>query len=291
MRWQQSGLTWFEFVEREAMYLFARLWHRCAGAGTDPLPAAGPAILVANHPSQADPAFLIATCKRPPHFLQAREYYRVFFLRRLFDWAGCIPVARDGREVTGVRQALRHLREGAILGVFPEGDLTAACRCRADEPKTGAAFLALRSRAPVFPACIVGGPEGRPLLRAWLWPSRGVRVVYEAPIDLSAYLDKPVNRHVLHEVTALFMERIERLRPAMTEAGEGGRRACVPHQDAHVPEDSRGPREPMVSTRAVRLPVSRSCGAWDWIQEDSHMQQPTKSTRQKVTPVICERDP
>jgi 1-acyl-sn-glycerol-3-phosphate acyltransferase len=213
VRWRHSDLKWFDFLEREAIRLFARLWHRCTSAGPDPLPVAGPAILVANHPTQADPAFLIASCKRPPRFLQAREYYRVFLLRHLFDWVGCIPVDRGGREVTGIRLALRRLREGMILGIFPDGDLSAVRENRHGEVKGGAALLALRAKAPVFPAYIAGGPQGRPLLQAWLWPSRGVKVIYGPPVDLSAYRDRRLNRQVIQEVTALLMERIKELRP------------------------------------------------------------------------------
>jgi 1-acyl-sn-glycerol-3-phosphate acyltransferase len=214
LRWRHSELDWFDFFEREAIRFFAQVWHRCSRDGPDPLPATGPAILIANHPSQADPAFLIAICKRPPQFLQAQEYYQVFGLRCLFARLGYIPVARDGHDVSAVRLALRRLREGSILGIFLEGDLTAACKRRNEEATAGAALLALRARVPVFPAYIAGGPQGRSLLQAWLWPSPGVRVIYGDPIDLSGYLGRPLTHQMLHEVTALLMQRIEKLQPA-----------------------------------------------------------------------------
>jgi 1-acyl-sn-glycerol-3-phosphate acyltransferase len=213
VRWRQSDLKWFDFLEREAIRLFARLWHRCSSNGPDPLPLVGPAILVANHPTQADPAFLIATCKRPPCFLQAREYYHVPLLQHLFDWVGCIPVDRDGRDLTGVRRALQRLREGAIVGIFLEGDLASVCRARNAKAKGGAALLALRGNVPVFPAYIARGPRGRSLLQAWLWPSRGVKVIFGQPVDLSCYRQRRLTRQVIAEATTLLMERIEDLRP------------------------------------------------------------------------------
>src|SRR5947199_3331137 len=66
----------------------------------------------------------------------------------------------------------------------------------------------------VFPAYIAGGPQGRPLLQAWLWPSRGVRVIYGQPVDLSVYRHRRLTRQVIQEVTALLMQRIGALRPA-----------------------------------------------------------------------------
>jgi 1-acyl-sn-glycerol-3-phosphate acyltransferase len=219
VRWLRSDLKWSEFFEREAIRLFARLWHRCTSGGPDPLPPVGPAILVANHPTQADPAFLIAACKRPPCFLQAQEYYHVPLLQQLFDWVGCIPVGRDGREVVGVRRALRRLREGSILGIFLEGDLTAVCRAHRAKPKGGAALLALRGNVPVVPAYIAGGPRERSVLQAWLWPSRGVQVLFGPPVDLSRYRQRRLTREVIDEATSLLTQRIEELRPPTSKKG------------------------------------------------------------------------
>src|SRR5438552_3958687 len=98
LRWRRSGLTLFDFIELNGMYAFARLWHRCAGGKPAPLPAMEPAIIIANHPSHADPLFLAACCPRVLHFLQAREQYDIWLLRLLFHRAGCIPVARNGRD-------------------------------------------------------------------------------------------------------------------------------------------------------------------------------------------------
>ena len=79
--------------------------------------------------------------------------------------------------------------------------------------KSGAALLALRSRAPVYPAYIAGGPRSERLLRDWLWPSRGVAVIFGPPVELSAYYGQPINRSLLKDVTALLMRRIAELRP------------------------------------------------------------------------------
>jgi hypothetical protein len=75
------------------------------------------------------------------------------------------------------------------------------------------ALLALRSRVPIFPAYIAGGPQVSDVLPAWLWPSRGVRVIFGPAVDLSAYYGLPIDRKLLEEVTALLMRCIAALRP------------------------------------------------------------------------------
>ena len=208
--WRRSGLSFFDFFERKAMYLFARIWHRCAPAN-DPLPVLGPAIVVANHPCHADPAFLLASCRRVLHFLQARECYDIPVLRRLFARGGCIPVKREGTDIAGIRRALHDLEQGAVLGIFPEGDVTPSHHVSIRAAKPGTALLALRSHAPVYPAWIAGGPRGRDLLHAWLWPSRGVRVVFGPPVDLRRYYDRPINHQLLQEVSGAVARGIAEL--------------------------------------------------------------------------------
>jgi processive 1,2-diacylglycerol beta-glucosyltransferase len=231
VRCWRASRTWFELFELQMMHLFARLWHRCSSNGPPPVPSAGPALVVANHPSNSDPAFLLSACARPLRFLHAREYFDVFMLRRLFRLVGCIPVGRRGRDVGAVRQALQCLRGGEAVCVFPEGDLSRehGVGAEAAPAKTGAAFLALKSWAPVYPAYLDGGPRSRCLVRDWLWPSRGVRVVFGPPIDLSAYHGRPITHELLREVTAVIMRRIGELAPGRkAESAERGAPSAEP---------------------------------------------------------------
>ncbi len=142
--------TCFDFLSVSALHLFARYWHGCARGPSSALLGAGPAIIVANHCNYSDPAFLTSACRRPLAFLHARESYDTPLLRYLFRGVGSIPVSRTGRNVSAIRTALRRLREGATLCIFPEGQVSPSglrgCY------KAGAAFLALHSRAPVYPA-------------------------------------------------------------------------------------------------------------------------------------------
>jgi 1-acyl-sn-glycerol-3-phosphate acyltransferase len=201
----------FDQFELDVIYLFARIWHAAAWNRPAPVPLRGPAILVANHTSLADPAFLIASCPRLIHFLQAKECYEVPLLRYLFRRAGCIPVARDGKDIAALRQALNCLRRGAVLGIFPEGEVYGKDSVPPSEARHGVAFLALHGRVPVIPAYIAGGRATRNPLEAWLRPTRRARVIYGEPIDLSAYYGRRVNRAVLAEVTELMMRRVAEL--------------------------------------------------------------------------------
>jgi 1-acyl-sn-glycerol-3-phosphate acyltransferase len=222
--WRRSGLPWWHYFEHASMRLFVRLWHRAREVRA-PLPAAGPTLVVARHRSNADPAFLMATCARQIRFLQAQEYFDIFLLRRLFALVGIIPVARNGRDVVGLRAALRALHEGAVVCVFPEGDVGAVLAGRA-RWKSGAALLALRSRAPVYPAIIVGAPQTGCVLQDWLLPSRGAQVRFGPAVDLARYYERRITRGLLNEVTAELARHVELLDPERKHPAPLSRRSA-----------------------------------------------------------------
>jgi 1-acyl-sn-glycerol-3-phosphate acyltransferase len=215
LRWRQSGRPIAEAFGLDLTRLYARLWHRWALCGRSPLPAEGAALVVANHTCSADAAFLVAGAPRLFGFLTSREHYNAHpLISRLLDYLGCVPVRRTGRDAVSARAALRRLAEGRVVCVFPEGNLSGVARGRLLPPKHGAAFLALCSGAPVYPAYIAGGPRTKKLVQAWLRPGgNAVRVSFGQAVDLSAYRDRPRDRRLLEEVTRLFMDRIVGLRP------------------------------------------------------------------------------
>jgi 1-acyl-sn-glycerol-3-phosphate acyltransferase len=214
-RWLRSGKTVFDFSFLAVSRWYSKLWHRWSSAGMAPVPPTGPAILVSNHTCSADPMFLQAGFPRIPCYLSAEEHYNVHpFIHWVLSSMHCVPVCRNGRDTGAAIRGLRRLREGHFVCIFPEGNLSGVAKKRLRAAKHGAALLALRSRAPVYPAYIAGGPRTDNLLLAWLWPPPGrVRVVFGPAIDLSAYYDRPRTRRLLEEVTALFMDRIQALQP------------------------------------------------------------------------------
>jgi 1-acyl-sn-glycerol-3-phosphate acyltransferase len=212
---RRSGHPMVIFAFLQIARGYARLWHRASSNGPAPLPAAGPALVYANHTCSADPMFLLGTSPRPLSFLATREHYEMSWaIRFILDTLRSVPVSRTGSDVWAVRQALRRLDDGCVVCVFPEGGLSAVARGRLGKPKLGLAYLALKRRVPVYPARIVGGPRTHRLLRSWVRPARvPVRVVYGPPVDLSPYYGRRLDRRLLAEVGDLLMRRLETLRP------------------------------------------------------------------------------
>jgi 1-acyl-sn-glycerol-3-phosphate acyltransferase len=164
--------------------IYCAVWHRLSFERWAPLPPSGPAILIANHTCGIDHLLLQAASRRVLGFMVAREYYEWPLVHTVSRWIGCIPVNRDGRDVTAIRAALRALEDGRVLPIFPEGHIVPSSGRRLDPIKPGSAYLAIRAQVLVLPAYIIGTPPTDQILQALRTPSRA-RVFFGEPIDLS----------------------------------------------------------------------------------------------------------
>lgn len=191
--------------------LYCRFWHRLRFEGRCHVPARGPAILIANHTCAVDHMLLQAGCRRLLGFLIAREFFENRALRPLCEWLGCIPVRRDGQDLTATRAALRALEQGRVVPVFPEGRILPTSGRELGPGRQGVAFLALHARVPVIPAFICGTPESNEVWKSLSTPSRS-RVIFGPPIDLSDMPSAPpFDRAVLTTVTDRLMGELRRL--------------------------------------------------------------------------------
>jgi len=109
------------FVQRLFLAI-ARPMFRLRIDGTENLPRSGPAILVAHHRSWLDPPLLGAASARPVHFLILDDVYDKRWARWFYRWMRTIAVSNDtGKSLFAMREAMRRLRSGEVIGIFPEG--------------------------------------------------------------------------------------------------------------------------------------------------------------------------
>ena len=107
-------------------YLFGKVLFRLVFPmqveGREHLPQTGSAVIVANHACYLDPIFLVTATNRTIRFLTTSEMMRTRVGRWLFSRFGCIPIRRYASDPGAVRRLFTCLREGEIVGVFPEGE-------------------------------------------------------------------------------------------------------------------------------------------------------------------------
>lgn len=185
-----------------------RFFFRPRARGLENVPLHGPAILAANHTSFLDDLLLpLVIHRRKVVFLGKAEYFRKWYLRWFYRGANVIPVEREGGSASGaaLRAGVRTLREGNLIGIFPEG--TRSPDGRLYRGKTGIARMALEGRVPVIPVGIRGTYDLLPYDRMVPKPGR-VELRFGRPLRFERFHDKPVDRFVLRAVTDEIMYEI-----------------------------------------------------------------------------------
>ncbi|MGW8887123.1 lysophospholipid acyltransferase family protein [Streptomyces sp. NPDC055749] len=160
------------------LYTFARLLltpllrliYRPVVRGCSNVPRSGPVILASNHLSFIDSVAIALLAPRPVHFLAKDAYFtghgiKGVLTRSFFAAFGCIPVDRKAHR--GARASLETAEQLLIgkraFGIYPEGSRSLDGRLY--RGRTGVAWLALTTGAPVIPVALTGTerllPAGR----------------------------------------------------------------------------------------------------------------------------------
>jgi 1-acyl-sn-glycerol-3-phosphate acyltransferase len=203
--WRRGGRV-FYWVVKAILGPILRVVFRPWAEGVENVPRQGPVILAGNHLSFADHFFGPLHLRRKVISLGKSDYFtgrgvKGFFTRLFFSGVGTVPIDRSGGKASeaALRTGMRVLREGNVLGIYPEG--TRSPDGRLYKGKTGVARLALMSRVPVIPWAMVHTfemmPPGHPLPKLGIRP--GVR--FGKPLDFSRYYGMEEDRLVLRAVT------------------------------------------------------------------------------------------
>jgi 1-acyl-sn-glycerol-3-phosphate acyltransferase len=184
--------VFFRFILRVLYTLLFRLEAR----GTENIPATGPVVLASNHLSNFDPPTVGVKVKRKVHFMAKEELFKIPVFGPLLRSFGAFPVKRGGVSKDAIKSSITMLKEGNVMGIFPEGSRNN----QSGAAKKGAAMIAIRSGAVIVPVAIIGKYK----------PFSKIVVCYGKPIDLTAIIEES-SSDMLEQVTDAIMVRIREL--------------------------------------------------------------------------------
>ncbi|HJV46538.1 MAG TPA: lysophospholipid acyltransferase family protein [Bacillota bacterium] len=184
---------------RALFRILYRVVYRWEIIGLHHIPEGKGVILCSNHIHNLDPPFIASPIKRQVFFMAKEELFGIPIISFLITRFGTFPVKRGQADRASLKRSLQILKEGKILGIFPEG--TRSKTGQLGKPLPGAALFALKSDAAVIPVAVIG---------QWR-PFRRMRVVYGQPIELTIYRQNKITTESTNEASRLIMEEIQKL--------------------------------------------------------------------------------
>ncbi len=126
--------------------------------GAENVPETGGFVLATSHISRLDTPFLmVATSRTNVIPMVAHDYKKTPLIGWFLEKMGVIWINREGYDFQAFREASSFLKKGWIVGLAPEG--TRSKTGALMEGKPGAALLALKSKAKIIPAAVIGSAD------------------------------------------------------------------------------------------------------------------------------------
>ena len=135
-------------IVRPILTFFFRLLFRPTYVGRENIPAEGRVVLAGNHTSFLDCLLLISSTKRTIHFL-AKDSLAKGWKKPIFLAMGIIPVNRKIHDHGALVKGEEELKEGKVIGIFPEGTINRLKKDVILPFKIGAVKMSYDAKSPL----------------------------------------------------------------------------------------------------------------------------------------------
>ncbi|WP_282926825.1 lysophospholipid acyltransferase family protein [Helcococcus kunzii] len=114
-------------------------------------------IICANHKSNLDPLMVALVVDEKVNFMAKKELFKNIFFAALLRKLYAFPVDRGNSDIESIRTAMFRLKEGKILGIFPEGTrIKRPEDIKRENFNDGIAMIATRTNSDILPLEIKG---------------------------------------------------------------------------------------------------------------------------------------
>lgn len=185
--------------------------------GMENFPKRGPALIVINHLGDADVILLAASIHTTIDGMGKIELSAHWLVGPLFRAYGVIWVHRGKADRKAVRAVLDGLSQGRMIALAPEGRQSLSRGL--EEGTGGAAFLAMKSGAPIVPVAMTGTENGNVYGHMRRLRRAPVTLTVGKPFQLEEYEDRQAT---LHEGTERIMGSLAELLPQEYQGEYGG---------------------------------------------------------------------
>src|SRR5438067_524077 len=205
-------------------------------------------LLAANHISHFDPFIISSAIERKIDWMAMAEFFRFPLLGFLLRAVDAFPADRDRADRKTIRTAIERLKQGRIVGVFPEGGIRDGTRSLLEGAplRPGASTLAHIARVPILP-CVIVGSDRLYSKKRWL-PTRRtpVWIAFGEPVSQFSGLSKSdARRRIERDLATAFKNLYAELRQTFRLTPDDLPHAPRERMESHAERGPRPGRHPL----------------------------------------------
>ncbi|MCH4888849.1 1-acyl-sn-glycerol-3-phosphate acyltransferase [Acidaminobacter sp. JC074] len=164
--------------------------------GLEKLPDRDAYLICSNHLDARDP-FVIGSALDPEiSILAKKELFKNKIVAWFISLNGAIPVDREANDISAIKGALKILKGGNVMMLFPEGT-----RNKTKVPleaKPGVAMIAVKAKVPIVPISFIAEYKH----------FKKMHVVIHDPIYLDEYFDQRMTTEKYQEISQNILDKI-----------------------------------------------------------------------------------
>ena len=196
---------WFRTLRRAVPILYRPIFPFKKHGHTDPF-TDREYIFIGNHLSVFDVVFPTISTNRAVHFMAKNVLFEKGLMKWFVNKSECILVNRDGTDVKAVMQAMKYLKKGENVAIFPEGT-----RNKTNERflpfKGGATAISIKTKTPIVPLVQVKK------IRIF----RKAHVLIGEPIEFTEYYDKRLTEEDIQKCDDFLRDKLSEMYDELTE--------------------------------------------------------------------------
>ena len=192
----QQRMTFWYLLGYSLSKAIAKTFFNYRVIGAENMIEEGPCIIAANHCSSLDPPLVGIACRRAIHYLGKKSLLDWPVLGPIFPQLNVIPVDQKNADRSALVGAIRVVKNGGAVLIFPEGSRSPDGKLQPAQPGIG--MIVAKTGAPVVPVRVFGSFEAFPRGRAT--PRRlSITAVVGQPLRFSA--EEPVDRAAYRKIS------------------------------------------------------------------------------------------
>ena len=195
-------------IAHAVVKILGRFLVRLRVVGAEHIPPTGPVLFAPNHVSYLDIPLLGAMIDRPLHFMGKASLFRGRWVGRLYRRLNGFPIGKGHRSRVGLMEAVRRLKQGHCVVMYPEGGRSVSGRLQ--KPMPGIGMIVALSGAKVVPVYVTGTDKVLPV-GSWMIRIHPVTVFIGKPLDFTEQVQKGTGKELYLQISRTVMEQIVKL--------------------------------------------------------------------------------